>query len=142
LNQLLSLALAEPLPGVQNASEALERIVKTPGLIVELTRLIPVGMLGPMSLRGDHFARLLIENELGALTVEPEIKEYLRRQKQRIKAHVDSQTNSPDRATGISCPMAGCEQDDEGDQFTGLVLLAEAYLHVYRALENSPLFQD
>lgn len=111
--QTMSLLTAEKVDGYDDPDALLQAIIDN-GLIEELTRAIPMGVIAPMALSGTYIPGLVQNMGNGKLRLNPEKMVHIRAGKDRqvIETHAawrrheaDASNRQPD-ALGLICPAA------------------------------------
>ncbi|MGF7229055.1 MAG: hypothetical protein ACQR33_03660 [Candidatus Saccharibacteria bacterium] len=74
--QTVALLTAEKVPGYETGDELLSAIIEQ-GVVNDVTRLLMLGLIGPLTLGGKYFPGLLQANPDGKLTINPDIRAKL-----------------------------------------------------------------
>ena len=129
INQTLALLMAERVPTYSDPIECLKACVHE---VNTIAHLVPMGFVGPLSLRGRYFPQILVP-QYGRLELNPELKkkfmEY--RSAYREIAVRSSPPPSPRTATGYGCPVA---MRDSNNKKSGIDQLCDAFLRIADAL--------
>ena len=107
--QVVALLTSEKIPGYDDPTVLTEQIIRS-GLIEKVTRLLPMGFIGPTTIEGRYFRNALVVKDDGTLGLEPGLEKRL------IEAHVDymksavseySKEGKVKHSAGLTCPVLG-----------------------------------
>ncbi len=76
IGQTLGLLTAEKVPGYETGEELIAAIFDQ-GIVRDVTRLLSLGLIGPLNLSGNHFPGFLQSDASGKLSLDPGIKQTL-----------------------------------------------------------------
>lgn len=123
--QTAALLTTDRVPGYDDPGQLLHDIVDQ-GLIEKVTRMVPLGLVGPLILNGNYFPHPLQAQD-GTLTLSPEFTTWLHEAHTRYWQDLLAEdTHTAATGYGLTCPVSG--------KGGGVRELSNTLTHVYDAL--------
>jgi hypothetical protein len=143
LHQFFSLILDSKIPGAETGRQALHDVIfdganQELGLTSEFTSRLPMGLIGPMTLSGLRFKAPLQRLPNGRLDLSEPLKQVLKDQTKVYTKDITLKSRCPMSSLwqGSDSKAKSIPNPHEKADPAGLQLLAEAYWHVFEAVNS------
>ena len=145
LHQFITATLGEKIPGAETGTAALREIVlngsdKKLGLTAEFASRLTMGIIGPVTMTGQHFKQPYVRNADGTLSFSQTLKTTLQDMAMGLlksgKKGRCPMSGLFERAGLKSSTQAPAGHAKPSQQQPGLQLIAEAYLRIFEKVDQ------
>jgi hypothetical protein len=139
IHQAIALLTASRIEGAETGAKAIDVIANSTqsgsiGLVSELTRRLPMGIIGPLTLRAQYFPNPILKTEKGYV-LNSNIKEALKQFRKEFDTRFVKNYKRSKGPLGLSCPVAACAGED-GSSDTGIQKIVVLYQTVFHQVEK------